>query len=102
MSVNKVIVLLCNKSTILMKLEKNLGMRCFWTIYLHSDAKRELCMIKMYDIRKNIEDCTNQLIDQLIDSDSVKALMNVRKRQTCKISCGNAYLRKIRCVCVTT
>jgi len=30
MSVNKVIVLFCNKTTILMKVEKNLGMR-----YIH-------------------------------------------------------------------
>jgi len=32
MSVNKVIVLFCNKTTILMKFEKNLGMRGIYMI----------------------------------------------------------------------
>jgi len=68
-----------------MKVEKKLGMRCIWRIYLHFDAKEKLCAIKMYDVRKNVGDCTNQLIDQLIDRCGVKALMDVRKRQTCKI-----------------
>jgi len=40
---------------------------------LHFDAKGELCTIKMYDIRNNVGDCTNQMIDQLIDRYGVKA-----------------------------
>jgi len=43
MSVNKVIVLFCNKTTILMKMEKNLGMRCINWMKLHSYAKGEFC-----------------------------------------------------------
>jgi len=85
MSVNKVIVLFCNKTTILMKLEKNLGMRYIYMIYLHSYAKGELCRINVYDCQRNVGGDTNQLIDQLIDRYGVKALMNVQERHACKI-----------------
>ena len=82
---NKVIVLVCNKTTILMRLEKRLGMRCICMIRLHDYAKEELCTINVQICRRNVGDDTNQLIDQLIDNDSVKALMNVRKRHAYKI-----------------
>jgi len=48
-------------------------MRCIWRVYLHVDAKGELCTMKMCDIRRNVGDGSNQLIDQLIDRQSVKA-----------------------------
>ena len=44
MWINKVIVLFCNKTTILMKVEKNLGMRYNYWMELHGYAKGELCM----------------------------------------------------------
>ena len=47
MSVNKVIVLFCNKTTILMKVEKNLGMCYICSVYLHVYAKGELCAINV-------------------------------------------------------
>ena len=43
MSVNKVIVLFVNKTTVLMRLEKKLGMRCICMIKLNGYAKGELC-----------------------------------------------------------
>jgi len=43
MSVNKVIVLFRNKTTILMKFEKKLGIRCICMIKLHGYAEGELC-----------------------------------------------------------
>ena len=47
MSVNKVIVLFCNKTTILMEFERKLGMRRIYTMYLHGYAKGELCTRKV-------------------------------------------------------
>jgi len=47
MSVNKVIVLFCNKTTILMKFEKKLGMRYMYRIYMHGYAKGEVCTINV-------------------------------------------------------
>jgi len=85
MSVNKVIVVFCNKSTILMKLEKKLDMRDICIVKLHGYAKGELCTTNVEVCRRNVGVDTNQLIDQLIDRYSVKALMDVRERHTCKI-----------------
>ena len=85
MCINKVIVLFCNKTIILMKVEKNLGMRYICRIYLHGYAKGELCTINVQVYRRNVGGCTNQLSDQLIDRYGVKALMNVRKRHAYKI-----------------
>jgi len=45
MSVNKVIVLFCNKTTILLKFERKLCMRCICIVVLHDDAKGELYSI---------------------------------------------------------
>jgi len=86
MSVNKVIVLFCNKTTILMKFGKNLGMRCICMMKLHDYAKEGFCTTNVQIYRRNVGDGNSQLIDQLIDSDGVKALMNVRKGHTCIIS----------------
>ena len=76
MSVNKVIVLFCNKTTILMKVEKKLVMRCIYWVNLHSYAKGELCTINVKVYRRSVGGCINQLIDQLIGRCGVKALMN--------------------------
>jgi len=86
MSVNKVIVLFCNKTIILMKAEKKLGMRCSCMIKWHGYAKGELCTTNVQVCRRNVGNGNSQLIDQLIDRHGVKALMNVRKGHTCIIS----------------
>jgi len=85
MSLNKVIVLSCNKTTILMKVEKNLGMRYICKIYLHVYAKGELCAINVEVYRGSVGGCISQLINQLIGRYGVKALMDVLKRHACKI-----------------
>jgi len=47
MSCKQVIVLFCNKTTILMKFERKLGMRRVYRIHLHGYAKEELCTRKV-------------------------------------------------------